>query len=81
MESKLGDADINKVHPCDDEAIKQTLMGLQQKDVIFTKKVLSKVDIAHQKGEKDVLDAYKSIIKTMHYLGFYDDPTVLETKD
>jgi hypothetical protein len=76
-ESKLGDADLKKVHPCFDEALKQVMMGVPEDAAVFTKKILSKADISFLTSEKAVLDNYKGIIKTMRFLGFYDDPTKL----
>lgn len=50
-------------------------------DKHLTQGLLCRVDIRHFNGEEvRVADAYKSIVKTMVYLGFFDDAQKLTTK-
>jgi len=73
-ESLLGDADINKCHPCVDDVLSKIMMGVSPEDTFFIKRFLSKMDISYIDGTKEIREAYKSMIRSIKFFGFLDDP-------
>ena len=53
-----------------------------QNDRLLVEGFLQRVDTTHFGGDMDrVKDAFKSIVKTMKFLGFFGDSTKLTTND
>lgn len=69
--------------PAQHEAlIKKLCKGHESKNQMLIEEFLSRVDTAYMKGDKAMLEeAFSRIIKSMHFLGFFDDSQKLQTKD
>ena len=53
-----------------------------QNDKLLTEGFLMRVDTKHFKGDKNVIaEAFVQIVKSMRFLGFYDDLNKLKTTD
>lgn len=71
------DADTSKCHAFADEAIDSILLGINSEDRDFLKRFLAKVDVSYI-DEKQIKLAYRSIINSIRFFGFMDDPTPLK---
>ena len=61
---------------------KQVTTGMTPKDAELTENMISRVDVAHLEGNRKAInDNYIQIVKSMKFLGFYDDKNKLATKD
>ena len=59
---------------------KQVTTGMTPKDAELTENMISRVDVAHFKGNRKAInDNYIQIVKSMKFLGFYDDKNKLAT--
>ena len=55
---------------------------MNQTDKLLTEGFLARVDTKHFNGnKKNIEDAFSQIIKSMRFLGFYDDLNKLKTTD
>ena len=79
-ESRLKDACPSKAHPLAAEALNQVMMGVEKDDEVFIKKFLSKVDLSYMK-QNEILFAFKSIIRSLRFLGFLTNSPSLNTVD
>ena len=60
----------------------QLTEGMDRNDKLLTEGTLSRVDTGHLGGDATrVREAFKSIVKTMKFLGFYGDSVKLNTTD
>ena len=56
--------------------------GMSDADKNLTEGLLSRVDTKYLKGNRKLLeDNFTSIVKSMQFLGFYDNKNMLRTKD
>ncbi len=56
--------------------------GMSEADKQLTEGLLTRVDTKYLKGNRKLLeDNFTSIVKSMQFLGFFDDKNVLRTKD
>jgi len=77
VDSLTANADINKCHPCIDEVLNQTVLGIEIGDSYFIKRFLASVDVSYIE-EKQIKYAYKSIINAIRFFGLMDDPTPIK---
>lgn len=62
--------------------IKRLCEGHEKANQDLIQEVLSRVDTAYMKGDNAILEeAFSRIIKSLHFLGFFDDSHKLVTKD
>lgn len=56
--------------------------GMTPSDVLLTENLISRVDVKHLKGNRKLINEnFVQIVKSMQFLGFYDDSNKLATKD
>lgn len=71
--------------PLDDHKkslIAKLTTGMNQTDKLLTEGFLSRVDTKHFNGnKKNIEEAFSQIVKSMQFLGFYDDLNKLKTND
>lgn len=56
--------------------------GMPSKDIELTEGMISRIDIKHFKGNRKLINEnFVQIVKSMQFLGFFDDSNKLATKD
>lgn len=56
--------------------------GMDASDKLLVESALARTDTGYLKGDlKNIKDAFKSIVKTMKFLGFFGDSVQLNTTD
>jgi hypothetical protein len=56
--------------------------GMTPNDVKLTEDMISRIDVKHLKGNHKLINEnFVQIVKSMQFLGFYDDYNKLATKD
>lgn len=54
------------------------MVGMSERDVAVTEGLLSRVDVSYLKNFSLVFDNYSQIVKSMKFLGFFDDQNKLK---